>query len=146
MEPIRRHFGYISALDAFRLLQAGLTLYVVSAPPETNALPLEGGWKDDNGNLHFDCSAVVLNPETARTIGRAFRQQCILRITPCANGTSEVYLLKDTALTRQVALAYAGGYTADGEYLFTAVNAERSVFEDDYADWLTADVEFIPCK
>ena len=146
MEPIRRHFGYISALDAFRLLQAGLTVYVVSAPPETDALPLEGAWRDDTGTAHFDCASIVLNPETARTIGRAFRQQYILRITPDANGNSEVYLIKDTPFARQVALNVAGGYTADGNWLFTAVDREKSIFEDGYTDWLYADCELIPVK
>ena len=110
--------GYLSATDTFRLLQAGLTVYIVSAPPSTRALPLDGAWVDSEGNLHTDCSAVVLNPNTAREIGRAYRQQCFLRLTPCA----------------------------DGEHLFVAVNAKKSVFLKDYVDWLTCDVEFVPVK
>jgi hypothetical protein len=138
--------GYISVVDAFRLLEAGITVYVVSAPPETNALPLDGGWKDDDGKVHLDCSAVVLNPATARAIGEKYNQQCILQITPCFDGKSEVYLLKDSPLARQVSLDYCGGYTADGEYLFTAVDADCSPFEEAYEDLLIADIEFIPVK
>jgi hypothetical protein len=121
-------------------------VYVVSAPTDTNALPLEGAWRDDNGKVHYDCSAVVLNPATAHTIGRIFQQECIMRITPCANGSHEVYLLDDNAFTRKVAVDYCGGYTADGSHLFTAVEANRAPFEDCYVDWITADVEFIPVK
>jgi hypothetical protein len=141
-----RTMGYLSATDAFRLLQAGLTVYVVSSPTDSCALPLEGAWVDGEGNTHYDCSAVVLNPETAHAIGRAYRQQCFIRITPCANGNSEVYLLRDSAFARQVALAYCGGYTADGDYLFTAVDGDRNPFEDGYTDWLCADVEFVPVR
>jgi hypothetical protein len=138
--------GYITVVDAIRLLQAGMTLYVVSAPLQTRALPLEGGWVDDSGAVHYDCSAVVLNPQTAYEIGRKFNQQCIMRITPCANGEYEVYLLHDSAFTRQVALQHCGGYTADGEHLFTAVSSDRAPFEDAYIEWLPADIEFIPVK
>ena len=146
MATVANRFGYLNAVDAFRLLQAGLTVFIVSAPPETQALPLDGGWKDDDGNLHYDCSAVVLNPETALTIARAFRQQCIMSITPCYDGNSEIYLLKDSELARKACLAYCGGYTADGEYLFTAVARDCAPFIDSYTDWLYADVEFIPVK
>jgi len=138
--------GYISAVDAFYLLRAGIPVYAVSAPLETHALPLAGGWKDDDGNIHIDCSAFVLNPSTAHEIGREHNQQCIMRITPCANGNSRVYLLKDSEFARQVSLNYCGGYTADGESLLTAVEKERSPFVEEYTDWLYADVEFIPCK
>jgi hypothetical protein len=141
-----RGMGYLSAIDAIRLLEAGVPIYVVSAPADTNALPLDGAWKDDNGQVYFDCSAVVLNPATAREIGREYNQQYILRITPCADGNSKVYLLKDSELARKVSLAYCGGYTADGVYLFTAVDANRCPFEDDYDDWLYADCELIPVK
>ena len=141
-----RTMGYLSATDTFRLLEAGLTVYIVSAPPETRALPLDGAWIDGDGTLHTDCSAVVLNPNTAREIGRAFRQQCFLRLTPCADGDFELYLLRDTELNRQVALKYGGGYTADGEHLIVAVNAKQSVFLKDYVDWLTCDMECVPVK
>jgi len=138
--------GYISASDAFALLRAGLTVYVVSAPPTSRALPLEGAWVDDDGTIHLDCSAVVLNPETAHAIGRAHRQQCIMRISPDGRGNSQVYLFKDTDFTRQVCLKYCGGYTADGSHLFSAVSRDKSVFEDGYCEWLYADVEYIPVK
>jgi len=141
-----RHYGYISALDAFRLLQAGIPLYIVSAPLESQALPLEGGWVDDDGVVYLDCSAIVLNPETAHRIGREYNQQCILRICPCYDGKSEVYLLRDTPFSRQVALEYAGGYTADGEWLFTATNPDGFPLSEAYEDCLPADIEFIPVK
>ena len=146
VKTMRDRYGYLSASDAYALLQAGLPIYIVSAPPETNALPLDGGWVDDDGNIHYDCSAVVLNPETAMAIGRAFRQQCIMRVYPCHNGNAEVYLMPDTEFNRQVALKYCGGYTADGKWLVAAVDAEKSVFLPEYAEYTLADVEFIPCK
>ena len=146
MRDTRYIAGYISASDAFYLLEAGITLYVVSAPVDTHALPLAGAWKDDTGTIHTDCSAVVLNPATAHEIGREYNQHYILRITPCADGNSEVYLIKDTPFAREVALKFAGGYTADGNWLFTVVNRERSIFEDSYTDWLYADCELVPVK
>jgi len=145
VKPMRQ-MGCISACDAFYLLQAGITVYVVSAPLSTEALPLDGAWKDDDGNVHLDCSAVVLNPATAHSIGRAYQQQFILRITPCSDGNSEVYLLPDSEFARKCVLNYCGGYTADGEYLFTAVERERSPFLDSYTDWVYADVEFVPVQ
>ena len=138
--------GYLSALDGFRLLQAGLPLYIVSASPNNRAFPLEGAWRDDNGVVYFERACICLNPETAHKIGRVYNQRYILRLYPDPDGNSEVYLFRDTSLTRKVALAYGGGYTADGEYLFTAVPSDRSPFEDDYNDWLTADAELIPVR
>jgi len=135
--------GYLTVADAIDLLQAGLPLYIVSAPADTHALPLAGAWKDDTGKIHTDCSAVVLNPATAREIGREYNQQCILRLYPshCAKG--RVYLLKDMPLNREVALHYCGGYTADGTFLFTAT--EKDVpFIEDYVEWVPVDIEFIP--
>ena len=137
--------GYISVVDAIRLLEAGLPVYVVSAPLETQALPLEGAWVDDDGRVHYDCSCVCINPETAHRIGKQFNQQCILRLCPCEGG-AEVYLLKDTPFVRQIALQYAGGYTADGEWLFTAIDANRSPFEDAYEECIPVEMEFIPVK
>jgi hypothetical protein len=141
-----RYYGYITVLDGFRLLQAGIPLYIVSAPLDSRALPLEGGWTDDEGVVYLDASCITLNRETALRIGREYNQQCILRLYPCYDGKSEVYLLRDTPFSRQVALEVAGGYTADGEWLFTAIDANRSPFEDAYEDYLPADMEFIPVK
>jgi hypothetical protein len=143
---MEKHYGFLSATDAMSLLIAGLPIYVVSAPPETNALPLEGGWVDDEGHIHIDCSAFVLNPLTAQEIGRAFNQQCIMAIYPCASGNSAVYLLRDSEFVRQVALKYCGGYTADGSHLLTAVPQDRDIFSDGYVEYTTADVEYIPVK
>ena len=142
-----RRLGYISVLDAIRLLEAGLPVYVVSAPPETQALPLEGAWKDDEGRIHFDCSCVCIDAEKAHAIGRAYNQQCILRLYPCHDGQGGVYLLKDTPFARQVSLDYAGGYTADGEWLFTAVqNDADAPFDEAYEEYVPADIEFVPVK
>jgi len=142
-----RRLGYISALDAIRLLEAGLPVYVVSAPKDTDALPLEGAWKDDEGRIHYDCSCVCINPETAYAIGRAYNQQCILRLYPCHSASGGVYLLKDTPFVRQVALDYAGGYTADGEWLFTAVQSDADApFDEAYEEYVPADIEFVPVK
>jgi len=137
--------GYISVADTIRLLEAGLPVYVVSAPPETQALPLEGAWVDENGRVHYDCSCVCINPETAHKIGKQFNQQCILRLYPCEGG-SEVYLFKDNPFIRQIALQYAGGYTADGEWLFTAISADSSPFENAYEECIPVEMEFIPVK
>jgi len=140
------YFGYISVLDGYRLLEAGIPLYIVSAPLESRALPLEGGWKDDDGVVYLDASCICINPETAHRIGREYNQKCILRLYPCYDGKSEVYLLRDTPFTRQVALQYAGGYTADGEWLFTAVDANHSPFTEAYEACLPVDMEFLPVK
>jgi hypothetical protein len=136
--------GYLT--DIFYLLHAGRMVYIVSAPAETHALPLDGAWVDDDGNLHIDCAAVVFSHTTAREISRAFRQQCFLHIAPCANGLHKVYLLKDTPLLRQVALKWAGGYTADGEHILVAVDADNSKFFTDYIGCITANIDFVPVQ
>jgi hypothetical protein len=141
-----RMMGYLSVLDAFRLLEAGLPVYIVSAPIESRALPLEGGWKDGEGRVHLDCSCICLSLEKARQIGREYNQECILAIYPSANGEAEVYLLIDTPFARQVALDYVGGYTGDGEYLLVAVKGDASPFSEAYEEWLPADMRFVPVK
>jgi len=141
-----RRLGYLSVVDAIRLLQAGLPVYVVSAPAETQALPLEGAWVDDDGNIHYDCSCICINLETAIRIGKEYNQECILGLYPHHDGKGEVYLLKDTPFTRQIALEYAGGYTADGEWLFTAVNSDNFPLSEAYEEYVVADIEFRPVK
>jgi len=141
-----RGLGYLSALDAIRLLEAGLPVYVVSAPLDTHALPLEGAWKDDEGRIHYDCSCICLNIQKAYEIGRLFNQECILQLYPSFTAEGQVYLLKDTPFARQVALEIAGGYTADGEYLFTAIAGDTPAFEEAYEDFLPVEVDFIPVK
>jgi hypothetical protein len=139
--------GYLSAIDAIRLLEAGLPVYIVSAPADTHALPLDGAWVDDDGRIHYDCSCVCINTETAHAIGRKYNQQCILRLYPSCFTKSGVFLLKDTPFTRTIALDYAGGYTADGEWLFTAVeNINTLPLEEEYEEFIPAEVEFIPVK
>jgi len=142
-----RRLGYISAVDAIRLLEAGLPVYVVSAPIDSQALPLEGAWKDDDGRIHYDCSCVCIDAEKAHAIGRAYSQQCILRLYPTCFTRSGVFLLKDTPFTRKIALDYAGGYTADGEWLFTAVdNIDALPLEEEYEEYVPAEIEFIPVR
>jgi len=142
-----RMMGYLSAIDAIRLLEAGIPVYVVSAPIDSQALPLEGAWKDDEGRIHFDCSCICIDAEKAYAIGRAYNQECILRLYPSAFAESGVFLLKDTPFVRQVALDYAGGYTADGEWLFTAVdNINTLPLEEEYEEYVPADIEFVPVK
>jgi hypothetical protein len=141
-----RMMGYLSALDGFRLLQAGLPIYIVSAPIESQALPLEGTWRDEEGKVHLDCSCICLSLEKAYEIGKAYNQQCILRLYPCYDGKAEVYLLKDTAFARQVSLDLAGGYTADGDWLLVAIAGDCSPFSEAYEDMLPADMDFLPVK
>ena len=141
-----RLLGYLSALDAISLLQAGIPVYIVSSPLETRALPLEGAWKDEEGRIHYDCSCICINPQTAYRIGKEYNQQCILRLYPAFDGKGEVYLLKDTPFARQVALEYAGGYTADGEYLFTAVDGDNSPFLEAYEEVIPVEIDFLPVK
>jgi hypothetical protein len=141
-----KRLGYLSVLDAIRLLQAGLPIYVVSAPVDTNALPLEGGWKDEEGRIHYDLSCICLNIEKAYEIGRLFNQECILSLYPSSTPNGEVYLLKDTPFARQVALEYAGGYTGDGEWLFTAITGDTSIFEEAYEDFVPVEIDFLPVK
>jgi len=141
-----RALGYISASDAIRLLEAGLPVYIVSAPLDTRALPLEGAWKDEQGRIHYDCSCICLSVEKAYEIGRLYNQECILRLYPSSTAKGEVYLLKDTPFARQIALEYIGGYTADGEYLLTALVGETSLFEEAYEEFLPVEVDFLPVK
>jgi hypothetical protein len=138
--------GYLSAIDAIRLLEAGLPVYIVSAPLDTNALPLEGGWKDEEGRIHLDCSCVCLSIQKAHEIGRLYNQQCILALYPASDAKSEVYLLKDTPFTRQVSLEYAGGYTADGEYLLVACEGDALPLSEAYEEYLPVEIAFLPVK
>ena len=146
MRTVGYLFGYLTVVDAFRLLEAGFPVYIVSAPLESNALPLEGGWKDDDGKVHLDCSCICLSLEKARQIGREYNQECILALYPSADGEAEAYLLVDTPFARQVALDYAGGYTGDGEYLLVGVKGDASPFSEAYEDWTPVDMQFLPVK
>jgi len=146
MERFGYLFGYLTTADAISLLEAGIPVYIVSAPLETRALPLEGSWKDEEGRIHYDCSCICINPETAYRIGREYNQQYILRLYPTFNAKGEVYLLKDTPFARQVALEYIGGYTADGEYLFTAVDGDNAPFFEEYEEMLPVDIDYLPVK
>jgi hypothetical protein len=136
----------IGVLDAFSLLSAGIPVYIASAPEATNALPLQGAWKDDEGRIHHDLASVYLLCETALEVGAVFRQECILALTPNPNGAGCVCLLRDTPLNRRIALCYAGGYTADGEYLLTAFTGSLGLpeFVEGEPEILSADVAFLP--
>jgi hypothetical protein len=107
---------------------------------------LEGAWKDEEGRIHYDCSCICLSVEKAYEIGKAYNQQCILRLYPSYDAKGKVYLLKDTPFARQVALEYAGGYTADGEWLFTAIAGDTSPFEEAYEEVIPVEIDFPPVK
>jgi hypothetical protein len=142
-----RGMGYLTVVDAIRLLQHGLPVYIVAAPVESKALPLDGVWRDDEGRIHYDCSCICINPDTAYAIGRLYNQQCILRLYPSYSAKSGVFLLQDTPFTRQVALEYAGGYTSDGKWLLTAVeNPDTLPLEESYEEYLPVEIEFLPVK
>jgi hypothetical protein len=134
----------LRVLDAFRLLQKGVPVYVASAPEDECAFLLKGAWKDDEGRIHYDRSTIYLQRRTALEVARAFRQECILALTPYADAEGAVYLLKDTPLNRSLALQYAGGYTADGEYLLVActAGADLPVNIEGEAEVVYADVAF----
>jgi hypothetical protein len=77
----------------------------------------------------------------------SYNQQCILRLYPSYSAKSGVFLLQDTPFTRQVALEYAGGYTADGNWLLTAVeNPDTLPLEESYEEYLPVEIEFLPVK
>jgi hypothetical protein len=134
----------LRVLDAFRLLQKGVPVYIASAPEDEAAFLLKGAWRDEEGRIHFDRSTIYLQRSTALEVARAFRQECILALTPYTDAEDAVYLLKDTPLNRTIALRYAGGYTADGEYLLVAVKAgaDLPVYVEGEHDMLPADVSF----
>jgi len=134
----------LRVLDAFRLLQRGVPVYIASAPEDECAFLLKGAWRDDDGRVHYDRSTIYLQRQTALEVARAFQQQCILALVPFEDAEGAVYLLKDTPLNRTLALRYAGGYTADGEYLFTACTAgvDLPVNIEGEAEVVYADVSF----
>jgi hypothetical protein len=139
--------GFLNTSDAFTLLKAGLAVYIVSAPTETRAFPLDGAWMDAEGNLHTDCSCILLNIATAHALGKEYNQQCILALYPSPIAKGSVYLLKDIPLNREIALRFAGGYTADNEHLLVAFDDDsRCPFIDGYTEYLPVEVEFIPVK
>jgi hypothetical protein len=134
----------LRVLDAFRLLEKGVPVYVASASEDESAFPLKGAWKDDEGRIHYDRSTFYLQRRTALEVARAFQQQCILALTPRSEAEGTVYLLKDTPLNRTLALQYAGGYTADGEYLLVACTAgtDLPVNIEGEVEVVSADVAF----
>jgi hypothetical protein len=143
MEPMATQ---LTVMDAFSLLSAGVPVYIASAPEASNAMPLRGAWKDDEGRIHHDLASVYLCRETALEVGAVFQQECILALTPNPNGAGCVCLLPDTPLNRRIALCYAGGYTADGQHLLTAFTGSLGLpeFVEGEPEILFTDVEFLP--
>jgi hypothetical protein len=136
----------MKVLDAFRRLQAGYKLYITSAPEDESAFILKGAWKDGEGRIHYERSTIFLQRGTAMEVARSFRQRCILALAPDPDAEGTVYLLKDTAHNRSIALLYAGGYTADGEYLLVACTADADLPIDIEGDHETipAHISFPP--
>jgi len=129
MERPIEQLGYLSVSDAFTILRAGIPAYIASAPEPSGALPLRGGWKDDEGNLPFEVFCVYLSKETALKVARAFQQRFIIALTPNPEAQGRVYLLQDTVRNRVLSLRYAGLYIADGTHLMTAVADGELPFE-----------------
>jgi hypothetical protein len=139
--------GYLNVAGVFRLLQAGISVYIASAPADTNALPLEGGWVDTDGEVHLDLSEAYLNKDTALSVARTYKQECILALEPNPNAQGKVFLLKDLPLNREICLRYAGGYTADGSHIITAVQDGKSVpFIEELVKSVPVEVSFLPVK
>jgi hypothetical protein len=136
----------ISVFEVFSLLKTGTAVYIASAPVPAEGMRLRGAWQDESGNTHFDYSGVFLSKEAALSVARAHNQQCILALMPSPYARGKVYLIQDTIANRTLALQKAGGYTADGEWLFTAVPEDHSPFTDDYTECLPVIVEFLPVQ
>jgi hypothetical protein len=145
MERTIEQLGYLSVSDAFTILRAGIPVYIASAPEPSGGLPLRKGWKDYNGDLHFDLSCVYLSKDTALKVARAFGQVSIFAIAPNPEAQGRVYLLQDTVRNRVLSLRYAGIYIADGTHLMTAVADGELPFEPvGEAHPLPADIAFPP--
>jgi len=143
MERALEQLGFLSVLDAFTILRAGVPIYIASAPERSNTLPLRGGWKDEVGTVHYDRACVYLSEQKAMRVARAFGQQCILALAPNPNAKGRVYLLQDSVRNRVYALYRAGGFTADGDYLLVAVADGELPFEPvGEAHSLPADIFF----
>jgi len=139
--------GYLTVAGVHRLLKAGIPVYIASAPIETNALPLQGGWIDGDGEVHLDLAQAYLNKDTALEVARTFQQECILALEPNPNAQGKVFLLKDLPLNREICLRYAGGYTADGEYIITAVQEGKAVpFLQELVESVPVEVSFLPVE
>jgi len=139
--------GYLTVAGVYRLLKAGIPAYIASAPADTHALPLEGGWVDADGEVHLDCAEAYLNKDTALAVARSFEQECILALEPNPTAEGKVFLLKDIPLNREICLHYAGGYTADGSHIITAVQDGKAVpFVQELVESVPVKVSFLPVK
>ena len=136
----------VNVVDAFRLLKAGVPIYIASAPEATGEIRLREAWKDDDGDIRYDYSAVYLAEEPALTVARAFNQPYILALTANPKAKAKAYLLPDTIRNRVYALRYAGGYISDGTYLMTAVEAGKRVPFGKDAVRISVDVRFPSTK
>jgi hypothetical protein len=112
----------VNVADAFRLLKTGVPIYIAPAPEATDEIRLREAWKDNNGDIHYDYSAVYLDKDTALQVARAFNQDSILALRLAKRGKGKAYLLRDTIHNRVMTLLHAGGYTADGNFLLTATD------------------------
>ncbi len=143
---MRLHIGSLNdVLEAYNLLKAGTPIYIASSSTPSDEMRLLGAWTDEFGNVYFDYSAVYLDRQDALQVARANQQQCILALYPAKSGRGRVYLLRNTPSNRQVALRTCGGYTADKEWLITAVDSDRAPFKD-YIDAIPVVVEFVPVE
>jgi len=134
--------GFLSVSDALTILRAGLPVYIASAPEVSGALPLRGGWKDDEGNLPYEVFCVYLSKDTALQVARAFGQKFIISITPNPEATGRVYLLQDTMRNKVLSLRYEGLYVADGTHLLTKADGELRFEPIGEVQSLPADITF----
>jgi hypothetical protein len=139
--------GYLTVAGVYRLLKAGIPVYIASAPLTSDTLPLYGGWVDAEGEVHLDKAEAYLNKDTALAVARNFEQECILALEPNSTAEGKVFLLKDIPLNREVCLRYAGGYTADGSHIITAVQDGKAVpFVQELVESVPVKVSFLPVK
>jgi hypothetical protein len=135
----------MGVLDAYNLLKSRVPIYIASSSTPNDTMQFRGAWRDDDGNIHFDYSGVFLDYDLALETARLYNQECILALYPSPSARGRLYLLPDTPLNRQIALETAGGYTADGKYLITAVSEDVPV-PFSAIDCLPVRVEFPTCQ
>ena len=125
----------LSPVSAFGEVDGGGEVYAVGVPFGN----LDGGWVDDDGIPQREPSILTDDAYVANTLGKAYNQQTILRVSAMGKGTDGyLYLLKDTPANRGIALAIAGGYTAGDGYLLVASETELPV------DAVEGEVQSIP--
>jgi hypothetical protein len=81
------------------------------------------------------------------TTARKYKQECILALEPNPNARGRVFLLKDLPLNREICLQYAGGYTADGNHIITAVQDGKAIpFLQELVESVPVNIIFLPVK